>query len=188
MHKKIVIGISGTSGVILGIRLLEFLSKTDLKTHLIITKTAKKIIKYETSFKIKEIKNLATKVYDNENFFGDIASGSFKTEGMIIIPCSMKSLGGIANGYSNNLLLRCADICLKEKRKLILVVRETPLNLIHIENMEKATIAGAIILPAVMTFYSSPKKIDDMIDHLIGKVLDVFGIENELYKRWKGKL
>lgn len=188
MLKRIIIGITGASGVILGIRLLESLNKNDWETHLIITKTAEKIIELETSYKIKEIEKLSTKLYNNEDFFASIASGSFKTNGMIIIPCSMKTLGGIASGFTNNLLLRCGDISLKERRKLVLVVRETPLNLIHIENMEKVTRAGGMFLPAVLTFYSNPKTIDDMIDHLVGKVLDTFDIENELYRRWEGKV
>ena len=188
MHNKIIIGISGTSGVILGIKLIEFLKNKNWETHLIITKTAKEIIKHETSDKLKEIEEMAFKVHKNDDFFSEIASGSFKTDGMIIIPCSMKTLSGIANGYSDNLMIRCADVILKEKRKLILVVRETPLNSIHIENMQKVTNAGGVILPAVITLYSKPKGIEDMINHLIGKVLDVFGIENEIFTRWNGKI
>lgn len=185
MKKRIVIGISGTSCVLLGIRLLDFLKKTDFETHLIISETAKKIIEHETSYKAKQVEKLADFSYKNEDLFGSPASGSFKTEGMVVIPCSMKTLSGIANGFSNNLLLRSADVCLKERRKLILVTRETPLSLIHLENMVKVTRAGGIILPPVLTFYSKPKNIDNMVDHLVGKVLDLFGIENKLYKRWK---
>jgi 4-hydroxy-3-polyprenylbenzoate decarboxylase len=184
MPKRIIIGISGTSGVILGIRMLEFLKETNYETHLILTETSKKIIEYETCYKVKGIEKFASKVYDNDDLFAPIASGSFQTEGMIIIPCSMKTLAGIANGYSENLLLRAADVCLKERRKLILVTRETPLSLIHLENMAKVTKAGGIVLPPVLTLYSKPETIEKLIDHIIGKVLDSLGIENRLYKRW----
>jgi 4-hydroxy-3-polyprenylbenzoate decarboxylase len=184
MGKTFIIGISGSSGVLLGIRLLEFLKDTDYETHLIITSTAESIIPHETEYSIEDVKKLATKVFDNNDFFAPSASGSFKTEGMIILPCSMKTLAGIASGFSNNLLLRSADVCLKERRRLVLVTRETPLSLIHIENMAKVSRAGAVVLPPMLSFYSKPKGIDDMINHILGKVLDVMGIENELYPRW----
>lgn len=184
MREKLIVGISGSSGSILGIRFLEVLKKMGIETHLIITETAKKLIEHETKYKVKDVEKLASKVYDNSDFFAKIASGSFQTSGMIVIPCSMKTLGGIASGYSDNLLLRAADVCLKERRKLVLVTRETPLSLIHIENMQKVSLAGGVILPPVMTLYSKPKRIEEMVDHIIGKVLDSLGIENKVYKRW----
>jgi polyprenyl P-hydroxybenzoate/phenylacrylic acid decarboxylase-like protein len=182
--KKFVVGISGASGSILGIRLLQEL-KGKAETHLIITDSAKKILEHETGFNVKQVDKLATKSYSNSDFFASIASGSFLTDGMIIIPCSMKTLAGIASGFSDNLLLRCADVTLKERRRLILVARETPLSYIHIKNMETASKAGAVILPPVFSFYSKPKTIDDMVNHIVGKTLDVLGFENSLYKRWK---
>jgi 4-hydroxy-3-polyprenylbenzoate decarboxylase len=184
MVKRLVIGISGASGALLGIKLLEFLNGTEYETHLIVTSTAEKIIPQETEYKVEDVRKLATKVYDNSDFFAPIASGSFKIEGMVVIPCSMKTLGGIASGFSDNLLLRTSDVCLKERRKLVLVARETPLSLIHIKNMSKATKAGAVVLPPMLSFYSKPKSIEDMVNYIIGKVLDVLGIENELYERW----
>jgi 4-hydroxy-3-polyprenylbenzoate decarboxylase len=184
MAEKIVIGISGGSGVLLGIRLLEFLKGTDYETHLVITKPAESIILHETEYSVEDVKKLATRAYDNSDFFAPFASGSFKTSGMVIIPCSMKTLAGIASGYSDNLLLRAADVCLKERRKLVLVTRETPLSYIHIKNMSKVTKAGAIVVPPVLSFYSKPKNVDDMIIFVLGKVLDVLGVENELYERW----
>ncbi len=184
MREKLIVGISGSSGSILGVRLLEVLKRMGFETHLIITETAEKLIEHETSYKVKDAEKLASKVYDYGDFFAPIASGSFKTKGMVVIPCSMKTLGGIASGYSDNLLLRAADVCLKEKRKLVLVTRETPLSLIHIENMRKVTLAGGLILPPVLTMYSKPKTIEEMVDHIIGKVLDSLGVENKVYKRW----
>jgi 4-hydroxy-3-polyprenylbenzoate decarboxylase len=184
MRKKLIVGISGSSGALLGIKLLEFLWSADYETHLIITSTAEKIIEHETEFKVKDVKKLAYKVHDNSDFFAPIASGSFKTEGMVVIPCSMKTLAGIATGYTDNLLLRSADVCLKEKRKLVLVTRETPLSLIHIENMAKVTRAGAVVLPPMLSFYAKPKKIEDMVNHVLGKVLDILEIENKLFERW----
>jgi 4-hydroxy-3-polyprenylbenzoate decarboxylase len=184
MREKLIVGISGSSCSILGIRFLEVLKEMKFETHLVITETAKKLIEHETSCKVKDVEKLASKVYDNSDFFAKIASGSFQTKGMVVIPCSMKTLGGIASGYSDNLLLRAADVCLKERRKLVLVTRETPLSLIHIENMRKVSLAGGVILPPVLTMYSKPKKIEEMVDHIIGKVLDSLGIENKIYKRW----
>jgi 4-hydroxy-3-polyprenylbenzoate decarboxylase len=182
--KKIIVGISGASGSILGIRLLQEL-KGKAETHLIITETAQKILEHETGFALSQVEKLATKSYKNSDFFASIASGSFKTDGMVIIPCSMKTLAGIASGFSDNLLLRCADVCLKERRKLVLVTRETPLSYIHIKNMKTASKAGAVILPPVLSFYSKPKTTDDMVNHIVGKALDMLDFENTLYKRWK---
>jgi 4-hydroxy-3-polyprenylbenzoate decarboxylase len=184
MGKTLIVGISGSSGAILGIKMLEFLKDTEYETHLIITSPAQSIIEHETDYKVEDVKKLATHAYDNKDFFAPIASGSFKTKGMIIIPCSMKTLAGIASGYSDNLLLRSADVCLKERRKLVLVARETPLSLIHIENMAKVSRAGAVVLPPMLSFYSKPKSIEDIVNHILGKVLDVMGIDNELYPRW----
>jgi 4-hydroxy-3-polyprenylbenzoate decarboxylase len=185
MAKRIIVGISGSSGAILGIRALEALKGANVETHLIITDTARKVIKDETGLGAGEVEKLASSVHDIGDFFAPIASGSFKTDGMLIVPCSMKTLGGLASGYTSNLLLRAADVTLKERRKLVIVAREMPLNYIHLKNMETVTLAGAVILPPMMTFYSKPKNIEDMTSHIIGKALDQFGIDFE-YKRWKG--
>jgi 4-hydroxy-3-polyprenylbenzoate decarboxylase len=186
MAKKIIVGISGSSGVVLGVRLLEVLHQSEgIETHLIMTDQARQLIAHETVYTAGDVEKLATHVYDNQNMFAAIASGSFRTKGMVVIPCSMKTLAGIAIGYASNLLLRAADVCLKERRKLILVTRETPLNLIHIENMRLVTMSGGIILPPVMAFYNKPTMIEQMIDHAVGKVLDVLGVKNDIYQRWK---
>jgi len=182
--EKIIVGISGSSGSILGIRFLEVMKKLGIETHVVISHTAKKLIEHETSYNVRDVEKLASKVYGYKDFFVAIASGSFRTKGMVIIPCSMKTLAGIASGYSDNLMLRAADVCLKERRRLVLVARETPLSLIHIENMRRVTLAGGVILPPVLTMYSKPKSIDEMVNHIIGKVLDALGIENRIYKRW----
>jgi 4-hydroxy-3-polyprenylbenzoate decarboxylase len=184
MGRSLIVGISGSSGSILGIKLLEFLWSANIETHLIISSPSESIIPHETEYSVEDVKKLAAKTYDNKDFFAPFASGSFKTDGMVIIPCSMKTLAGVASGYSDNLMLRAADVCLKERRKLVLVTRETPLSLIHIKNMSKVTKAGTVVLPPMLSFYSKPKTIDDMINHTIGKVLDVLGIENKLYERW----
>jgi len=183
MAKRLVVGITGSSGAILGIRALEALRKAGVETHLVITDTARKVIADETGWKPEDVERLATKAYHIDDFFAPIASGSFKTDGMIVIPCSMKTLAGIATGYASNLLIRAADVMLKEGRKLVLVAREMPLSLVHIRNMEAATQAGAVILPPMMTFYSKPSGLEDMVSHVIGKALDQFGIETG-YKRW----
>lgn len=185
MRERIIVGISGSSGSILGIRFLEVLKRLKIETHLIISNTAKKLIEHETEYKVRDVEKLASKVYGYDDLFAPIASGSFKTKGMVIIPCSMKTLAGVASGYSDNLMLRAADVCLKERRKLVLVARETPLSLIHIENMRRVTLAGGVILPPILTMYSKPKSIDEMLNHIIGKVLDSLGIENKIYKRWE---
>jgi 4-hydroxy-3-polyprenylbenzoate decarboxylase len=182
--KRLIVGISGATGAIYGIRLLEVLSKSDVETHLIITEAAEQTILMETNWKVEDVKSLAKVPYDLKNLGGDISSGSFLSEGMVIIPCSIKSLSGIANSFNENLLIRTADVTLKERSKLLLVVRETPLHLGHIELMLQASRMGAILLPPVPAFYFYPKTIDDLINHTVGKVLDLFGIDHHLFNRW----
>lgn len=186
MNNEIIIGISGASGVQYGIRILEALKDMKkYKTHLVISESAKKLIQIETEFSVSNVEQLADNIYDDEDFTAPIASGSHKTKGMIVAPCSMKTLASIAVGMSDTLISRAADVCLKEKRPLILMVRETPLNLIHIENLERAIKAGASILPACPAFYPKPKSIDDIIDFMAGRALDLLSIEHNLYKRWR---
>jgi 4-hydroxy-3-polyprenylbenzoate decarboxylase len=184
LKNKIIVGITGASGVVLGLRLLEAL-KGKAETHVVVSDAAKKILEHEAGIKFSSIKKLATKVYDEGDMFAPIASGSFRTSGMVVIPCSMKSLSNIAHGFSDNLLTRAADVCLKERRRLVLVTRETPLSSIHIENMLAITRAGGIILPPNLSYYSKPKNIKDLENHVIGKVLDLLDIENKLYRRWR---
>ncbi len=186
MDNEIIIGISGASGVQYGIRLLETLDKMKgVRIHLVMSDSAKQLIGIETSYQVRDIEELADHVYGDDDFTAPIASGSHRSKGMIVAPCSMKSLASIATGMSDTLLSRAADVCLKEKRPLVLMVRETPLNLIHIQNMEKAAIAGASILPASPAFYPKPVSIDDMLDFMAGRALDLLGIEHNLYKRWR---
>ncbi len=185
--KRIVVGISGASGVIYGIRLLKVLRETEWETHLVISEAAKQNILLETSLAVKEVEDLADKVYDPKNQAAAISSGSFKTSGMIIVPCAIKTLSGVAHSFNENLLIRAADVTLKEGRRLILVVRETPLHKGHLALMQKVVDLGGIILPPVPAFYTSPKSIDDLIDHTIGKILDVMEIDHTLYKRWEGE-
>ena len=181
---EITVGISGASGVRYGIRLLEILAEKGIKTHLILTDAANQIIEIETDYTPSEVLKLATWNYSPKDFSAPIASGSYRTAGMVIAPCSMKTLGAVANGISDTLLTRAAEVCLKEERKLILMTRETPLSLSHLENMLKAKKAGASILPACPGFYSKPKTLEDLIDIMVGRTLDLLGIENCIYKRW----
>lgn len=182
---RLVVAITGASGIVYGKRLLEVLKKGKIETHLIISQTAKKLIEYELETKPETVEKLATHVYGNEDLFAPIASGSFKFDAMIIAPCSMKTLAGIACGYSDNLILRAAEVCLKEKRKLILVPRETPLSPIHLSNMLKLSRLGALIVPAMPAYYHKPRNIDDIVDFIVGKILDQLGIEHKLFRRWR---
>lgn len=184
-HDKIVIGFSGASGIIYGIRLLEILHSINIQTYLIISEWAKKNIEIETDKTLEYIKSLSSVNYDNFKLDASVSSGSFLHDGMVIVPCSMKSLSSIANGYDDTLISRAASVTLKESRKLIIVPRETPLSRIHLENMIKLQEAGAIILPAMPGFYHKPSTIDEIIDHLVGKILDQLKIEHDLFKRWK---
>lgn len=185
--KRIIIGITGASGVIYGIEILKELNKKDLETHLIITESGKKNIILETDCSVRDVESMANKVYNNNDLAAPLASGSFLTSGMIVAPCTIKTLSGIANSYSDNLLVRAADVTLKEKRKLVLLVRETPLHKGHLNLMSMAADIGAHILPPIPSFYHRPKTIEDIIHQTIGKVFDYFGIEHNLFKRWGEK-
>ena len=182
--KRLVVGISGATGAIYGIRLLEFLSKTDVETHLLVTESAEKTIHIETSWSLERVKALAAVTYRMEDVGADISSGSFHAEGMVVIPCSIKSLSAIANSYNENLLIRAADVALKERRKLVVVVRETPLHRGHLSLMMNVADAGGVIFPPIPAFYFLPKTIDDLINHTVGRVLDIFGIDHRLFNRW----
>jgi len=184
MSKRLVIGISGASGVTYGVRLLSVLKESDYETHLIISEAGKLNIKIETNHTPDEVQAMADYVYDHKDVAASLASGSFLTEGMVVVPCTIKTLSGIANSYNENLLVRAADVTLKEKRKLVLVVRETPLHKGHLRLMSMAADMGAHILPPVPSFYHIPKTIEDIIDQTIGKILDFMGIEHNLFSRW----
>jgi flavin prenyltransferase len=186
-YDKIVIGFSGASGIIYGIRLLEILHSINIQTYLIISEWAKKNIEIETDKTLEYVKSLSSINYDNFKLDASVSSGSFLHDGMVIVPCSMKSLSSIANGYDDTLISRAASVTLKESRKLILVPRETPLSRIHLENMIKLQDAGAIILPAMPGFYHRPSTIDEIVDHLVGKILDQLKIKHDLFSRWKDK-
>lgn len=184
---KLIVGLSGATGVIYGIRLLEVLNKlSDMETHLVISEAAKKNIEEETSWTMPQVEALASHAYDNQDIGAPISSGSFETAGMVVIPCSIKSMSAIAMSYNANLLTRAADVTLKEKRSLVLVVRETPLHVGHLRRMAEVAEAGAVILPPMPAFYHHPKVIDDIINQTVGKVLDQFHIKHNLFERWKG--
>jgi 4-hydroxy-3-polyprenylbenzoate decarboxylase len=185
--KRIIVGISGASGVIYGIRLLEMLKQmNDVESHLVLTNGAKLNISLESEFEPKQVESLADVVHNDKNLGATIASGSYETEGMIIAPCSMKTLSGIANSYAANLIVRAADVILKEKRNLIIIPRETPLHLGHIDLLRKVSLMGAHVVPPNPAFYNNPKTIDDIVNHTVGRVLDLIGIDNEVVSRWKG--
>jgi flavin prenyltransferase len=184
-HDKIVIGFSGASGIIYGIRLLEILHSIKIETYLIVSEWAKKNIEIETNKSLDYVKSLSSVNYDNFKLDASVSSGSFLHDGMVIVPCSMKSLSSIANGYDDTLISRAASVTLKESRKLVIVPRETPLSRIHLENMIKLQEAGAIILPAMPGFYHKPSTIEEIIDHLVGKILDQLNLKHDLFKRWK---
>ncbi len=181
---KIVVGLTGSSGVIYGIRFLQALSKLGIETHLVLSKWARKNIEIETDEHIEEILKIVSYSYNETDMAAAISSGSFRTNGMVIIPCSMKTMSSIANGYDDNLISRAASVTIKENRKLVIVPRETPLSKIHLSNMLKLSEIGVIILPAMPGFYHKPKTIEDLIAHIIGKTLDQFEIKNNAFTRW----
>ncbi|HEV8660600.1 MAG TPA: UbiX family flavin prenyltransferase [Thermoanaerobaculia bacterium] len=184
---RIVVGLAGSSSPIYGIRTLEVLKAAGVETHLVVSDGAKRTIPIEARRTVEDIQKLATAVYDNHDLAAAISSGSFFTDGMIVAPCSMKTLAAIAHSFSDDLLVRAADVTLKERRKLVLVPRETPLHLGHLRNMMRAAEIGAVILPPMPAFYHEPKTVDDIINQTIGKILDQFRIEHSLFKRWSGK-
>lgn len=183
---RLLVGMSGSSGSAYGVRLLEVLRTLKVETHLIISRWAEECIKIETDKKPSYVKSLAKYAYSNDNLAAKPSSGSYKIDGMVVIPCSMKTLASIANGFEDTLISRAASVTLKESRKLVLVPRETPLIAIHLSNMLKLAEMGTIILPAMPGFYHRPKSIDELLNHIAGKVLDQFGIEHEVFRRWAG--
>jgi 4-hydroxy-3-polyprenylbenzoate decarboxylase len=185
LSERLVVGLSGASGAIYGIRLLEILrTRPEIETHLVITKAAERTIVEETHHPVADVKALASVVHPLSDIGASIASGSFRTMGMVVIPCSIHTMSAIAHCLSDNLLTRAADVVLKEGRRLVLVVRETPLHRGHLKSLLAAAEAGAVILPPVPAFYSQPKTLDDIIDHTVGRVLDRFGIPHDLFRRW----
>ena len=181
---RLVIGISGASGVVFGVRLLEMLRGTMIETHLIMSRSAEVTMAYETNHKVKDVKALADRCYGSDDMAAPISSGSFLTLGMIVAPCSVKSLAEIASGVTTTLLSRAADVTLKERRRLVLMVRETPLHAGHLKNMLAVTEMGGVIAPPVPAMYAEPKSIEDVIDQNLSRVLDLFGIHLEGAKRW----
>ena len=186
IRDRLVVGISGASGVILGIRLLEVLQSMETETHLVVSPAARLTISQETDWEIEDVMTLADISYDHADVGAAIASGSFPMAGMAIIPCSIKTLSAIANSYSADLIARAADVMLKEGRPLVLVLRESPLHVGHLRLMSMAAEAGALIFPPVPAFYTRPASLDEIIDNIVGRVLLRLGIENELYMKWKG--
>jgi len=186
ISKKMIVAITGASGTIYGIRLLEALSSIGVETHLIMSDSAKITMAMETTFTPSYVESLATEVHSTKNVGASIASRSFRTMGMVVAPCSVHTMSDIAWGSTSNLITRAADVVLKERRRLILLFRETPLHAGHIKTMAQVTENGAIVMPPVPALYSNPKSIDDIIDHTVGRVLDLFDLDNDLVKRWNG--
>ncbi|WP_282940075.1 UbiX family flavin prenyltransferase [Paenibacillus sp. RC67] len=182
--KKIIIGITGGSGAIYGVRLLEALNELGAETHLIISEWGEKTIQMETSYSLNQVKKMASVYHNVKNQAASVSSGSFRVDGMVIAPCSMKTLAGVATGLASDLVARAADVMLKEGKKLILLTRESPLNLIHVRNMETVILAGAMVFPPMPAFYNKPQTIDDIVNHTVGRVLDQFGYDPDWVNRW----
>ena len=181
----LIVGMSGASGVVYGIRLRQLLRDLSIETHLVMSRSAEITVAHETDFKIAAVQALATRVYAQHDIGAAISSGSFRTRGMIVVPCSMRSMSEISTGVTSTLLTRAADVVLKERRRLVLMVRETPLHTGHLRTMTQLSEMGAIIAPPVPAFYTRPTSLDDMIDHTVGRVLDLFDIESGMVRRWK---
>ena len=181
---RMVVGITGASGIVLAIRLLETLRRLDIESHLVMSRAAKMTLRYETDRKAADIHALADVVHAIRDIGAPISSGSFRTLGMIVVPCSMKTLAEVATGVTGTLLSRAADVTLKERRRLVLIPRETPLHAMHLRNMLTVTEMGGVIAPPVPAFYNRPESLDDVVDHLVGRALDLFGLDAELMQRW----
>jgi len=183
---RLIVGISGASGTIYGVRILEMLRKAEIETHLVMSKSAEMTLAYETDFKPKDVRALASVQYSINDMGAAISSGSFPTMGMIVAPCSIRTMSEIATGVTATLLSRAADVVLKEKRRLVLAIRETPLHAGHLRNMTLLAEIGAVVAPIVPAFYNRPRTVDDIVNHTCGRLLDLFGIDTGLVKRWKG--
>jgi flavin prenyltransferase len=185
--RRLIVGISGASGIIYGIRTLEYLRKAGIETHLVMSKAAEMTLVYETDIKVKDVRALADVHHTMTNIGASISSGSFRTMGMVIVPCSVRTMGEIATGVTSSLMSRAADVVLKERRRLVLAFRETPLHSGHLRTMAQLSDMGAIIAPVVPAFYTRPKTLDDIIDHTVGRLLDLFDIDTGEVKRWKAE-
>jgi 4-hydroxy-3-polyprenylbenzoate decarboxylase len=185
-QKKLIVAITGATGAVFGVRLLELLQGSEVETHLVLSKWAKRTLLYETKYTLEQVQEMATEVYPLHDQGAAISSGSFVTSGMVVVPCSMRTLSAIAQGAGDNLIHRAADVILKERRKLVLVARESPFNQIHLENMLKLARMGSVILPPVPAFYNHPQDIDDIVNHIAGRVLDQFEIHLDVVSRWHG--
>jgi len=186
--RRLIVGLTGATGAIFGIRLLEALKDSEVESHLVVSKWAQRTIEHETAYTVDQVHALATVSYSSANMGAAISSGSFHTEGMVVIPCSMRTLSSIAHGYGEHLVHRAADVILKERRRLVLVARETPLSEVHLENMLKLARMGVTILPPMPGFYNHPQSIEDIVDHIVARVLDQFGIAAPFAKRWDGRM
>ena len=186
--RRLVVGITGATGAILGIRLLEALREADIETHLVLSKWALQTIEHETTYSLGEVRALASVVHEAGNMGAAISSGSFVTEGMVIIPCSMRSVAAIAHGTGDHLVHRAADVVLKERRRLVLVAREMPLSDIHLENLLKLSRMGVTIMPPMPAFYNHPQSVDDIVEHVVARVLDQFALPASFAKRWTGEM
>ena len=187
LKPPLLVGITGASGAIYGVRLLELLRACNVEAHLIVSRAAQRTLAYETTLKLADLERLATVVYSNSDVGAACSSGSFPTRGMVIAPCSIKTMSEIATGVTANLISRAADVVLKERRRLVLILRESPLHIAHIRNMATVTEAGGIIYPPVPAFYALPKSIDEMVDHTLTRVLDLFDIDAGKIRRWSGE-
>lgn len=185
---KLIVGMTGASGAIFGVRLLQVLAETDVEVHLVVSKWAQQTLEHETTLTLNDLRDLADVYYGPNDMGAAISSGSFMTDGMVIMPCSTRSVGAIAHGIGEHLVHRAADVILKERRKMVMVVRETPLSEIHLENMLKLSRMGVTILPPMPAFYNHPQSLDDMVNHIVARVLDQFAITADFAKRWDGTM
>ena len=185
---RLIVGITGATGSVYGVRILERLREVGVESHLVITRWGARTLLHETRYAKEHVESLATRSYNPADMGAAISSGSFKTDGMIVAPCSAKTLGAIANGYGDNLVHRAADVTLKERRRLVLALREAPLSDIHLENMLKLSRMGAVVMPPVPAFYTLPQSVDDIVDHTVARLLDLFGVEVKGATRWAGEM
>ncbi len=186
--RKLIVGITGATGAIFGVRMLQALRAADVETHLVLSKWGMQTIEHETGLTNAQLQDMASVVHGSGNMAATVSSGSFHTDGMVIVPCTMRTLAAVAHGYGEGLVHRAADVVLKERRKLVIVARETPLSEIHLENMLKLARMGVTILPPMPAFYNKPESVDDIVDHIVARVLDQFSIPAEFAKRWDGKM